>query len=660
MSSSKSWAWIVLAVVLACPATAFAAMLPPWVSQIQATSSDQRTGPADVGAHAEILLDETDLRVEASGHVERTRRLAIRILRETGRHDAIASVEYMSGETRIRGLKAWILDPDGSATPFGESEFLDLAADRDAYSGIRRRVLDGSSHVRPGSIFCFESKVQDREAFAHFTIAFQNEFPTRESRFRLWPPKNWESREGFNNGAPTALVRGDGSYEWIIRGLPGIGTEPFAPSPAAAGVRIGIAVQPRRRGTNSEFPTFGAWADAARWLKRLTDPSSAATQEVAAKARSIAEGAKGERERIQAVGKFIQRLQYVPIQWKLGRGEGMRPRPAAEVLRTGYGDCKDKAGLMKAMLEALGQRAYLVAISADDPLSVRAEWPDPGQFNHCIVAVASSSDSGGATVSVPGLGPLLLFDPTDPYCPVGVLPGDERGARALLVADVEQPLLQTPRDSSVYHRVERSASMELALDGAMHGEIRETSWASAAARERALHRNATPTRYREVIEGWLGSDSPELSVEGVAPIDTFSDGRFELTARFRTTASGQVGSGRLVAFSPVFPRNSGQVGLPDRRRELPIVLKRRLAHDRIERILPKGYVCKAVPKPVRLEEPFGIYRLEIKATDGRLSVERLFEITEGLLPPAAYPAVRKFFTAVQSANGISVVLEPGS
>ncbi len=47
----------------------------------------------------------------------------------------------------------------------------------------------------------------------------------------------------------------------------------------------------------------------------------------------------------------MQNIQYISIQTGLGRGGGYRPHASNEVFAKSYGDCKDKANLMRAMLK---------------------------------------------------------------------------------------------------------------------------------------------------------------------------------------------------------------------------------------------------------------------------------------------------------------------
>src|SRR5262249_4558424 len=158
------------------------------------------------------------------------------------------------------------------------------------------------------------------------------------------------------------------------------------------------------------------------------DPQTQLNEALVAKARTLTANAKTEFERIRAIASYVQNINYISIQTGLGRGGGYRPHPAIDVFAKSYGDCKDKANLMRAMLKALAIGGYPVIIYSGDPTYVHEEWPSPQQFNHCIIAVKISDETPAATiVKHPILGRLLIFDPTDPDTPLGELPEDEQG-----------------------------------------------------------------------------------------------------------------------------------------------------------------------------------------------------------------------------------------
>ena len=80
----------------------------------------------------------------------------------------------------------------------------------------------------------------------------------------------------------------------------------------------------------------------------------------------------GERDRRAQARKLYEwvsvNIRYVNIV--LGAG-GFVPHKAADVLKNGYGDCKDHVMLLEALLAAKGIKSSPVLIEAPQPTSCR-------------------------------------------------------------------------------------------------------------------------------------------------------------------------------------------------------------------------------------------------------------------------------------------------
>ena len=63
------------------------------------------------------------------------------------------------------------------------------------------------------------------------------------------------------------------------------------------------------------------------------------------------------------------------------------PHNPAETLALKYGDCKDKATLLVAMLRAAGIPSYVALLNAGSRLDVPSDLPGMGLFDHAIVYV---------------------------------------------------------------------------------------------------------------------------------------------------------------------------------------------------------------------------------------------------------------------------------
>jgi hypothetical protein len=121
---------------------------------------------------------------------------------------------------------------------------------------------------------------------------------------------------------------------------------------------------------------------------------------VAQKAKELTAAAPDTFSKIRALAEFAQKeVRYVSIQIGIG---GFQPHPAPSVLANRYGDCKDKATLLAALLKTVGIGSHFIVINTDRG-SVNLRSPvSLGSFNHVILAIRLPDD-----VPVAGLDSLF-------------------------------------------------------------------------------------------------------------------------------------------------------------------------------------------------------------------------------------------------------------
>src|SRR6185295_1771207 len=238
--------------------------------------------------------------------------------------------------------------------------------------------------------------------------------------------------------------------------------------------RLAVSYFPPANTQTLAIKTFQNWSDVAAWMSELEDPQVVVDDALARKAYELTALAKTEFDKIRAIAEYVQKIQYISIQTGIGRGGGYRPHASNQVFAKSYGDCKDKANLMRAMLKVIGITAFPVSIYSGDPNYVRAGWPSPQQFNHCIIAVKVADATQASTIiQHPTLGRLLIFDATDEQTPIGDLPYYLQGSLALINSKSETDLVKMPVTPPEMNQLERTATLELTADGGITGEIKE-------------------------------------------------------------------------------------------------------------------------------------------------------------------------------------------
>ena len=575
-----------------------------------------------------------------------------------GRAAARAREVYMTDTGKVREMKAWMLGPGGEVKRFGKDETADVAlAQNDVYNDVRAKVISADDYAEVGSVFGYQTVSEDKSVFTQSEWEFQERYPTLLSRYSMTLPANWRAEAvTFNHAKIEPTVTGL-TYTWELRNLQPIEPEPGSPAVTNLAPRRAVSYFPAEGAKRTPGRFFGNWTEVSRWLSEMHDPQAAPDDALATKARELTANAKTEIERIHAIRRYVQNLQYISIQIGVGRGGGMKPHAATEVFAKSYGDCKDKANLMRAMLKALHIIAYPVAIYSGDPTYVREKWASPQQFNHCIIAIKISDETQApSVVQHATLGRLLIFDATDDNTPVGDLPDHEQGSLALIIAGDAGALVRMPVTPPEANRLEREAEVALAPDGTINASLREKSTGQAAVGERRLFRHLSRPDYVRAIEQWVTGGATGARISKVEPADGHAEGRFTLNVEFTADRYAQLMGNRLLIFKPAVVTRREALHLSEATRKHPIVLEAEAFTETVRVKLPEGFAVDEMPDAVKLDTPFGTYSASYEIKDNQLLFTRALIQRAATIPAAQYNELRTFFGRIRGSEQAPVVL----
>jgi tetratricopeptide (TPR) repeat protein len=180
--------------------------------------------------------------------------------------------------------------------------------------------------------------------------------------------------------------------------------------------------------------TGSTWQDVAAHYSALVDD-----QIRSADLKTLVPTQNGTKERAAIIAGLVARLhaevRYTGVEF----GEAsLVPRTPAETLKRKYGDCKDKAALLIAMLRASGIRAYMALLNTFPGEDAASELPGLGNFEHAIVYVPGPPD--------------LWIDATDEFARVGSLNPEDQGRLSLIVRPETTGLARTPESESAANR----------------------------------------------------------------------------------------------------------------------------------------------------------------------------------------------------------------
>jgi transglutaminase-like putative cysteine protease len=404
------------------------------------------------------------------------------------------------------------------------------------------------------------------------------------------------------------------------------------------------------------------WSDIGTWYADLARGRRDASPQLKQKVAELTAAAPSLLAKMQALGAFVQDdIRYVAIELGIG---GYQPHAAADVLNHEYGDCKDKATLLGAMLEQIGVKSYPVIINASRGVVSQATPPSPFGFNHAILAVALPSDladpSIDATYNHAKLGKLLFFDPTNPVTPFGSLSGSLQGNYGLLVTPDGGELVQLPALPPSANGVTRTATLTLDESGTLRGDVREIRQGDRAAEQRFAVRAAkADTDQIRPIERLLSTSlsSYEITKASVVNLPT-SSRAFEWRYSLEASHYGKVTSDVLL----IRPRVVGSESRADLEthepREHPYEFEApERDSDVFEIALPPGYQLDSLPQPVDVDDGFATYHSKTELIGRTLRYTRSYEIDELRVPADRVQDLRALFRIIEADERSEAVLK---
>ena len=625
--------------------------VPGWVRDAAALP----VKPYSPKVAAVTLLKEEQVSADPDGRLTMREREVTRTL-QRGRNALPAGRSYNRKSGRILDFEAWLIAPSGRTTSIPKSAFADISlSSRYEYSDDRVRLVDPGS-LEPGSIFAWEATEEEKTDFTQYQYRFQDVLPVLVSRFILSLPPGWEVKgTPINREKIEPQVAGN-TYTWELRDLPWIEPEDYSPDGSSLVPRLGINYFPAADSRAALRPLRN-WSATSVWLSGLADPANVITEAIRVKAAELTRGANNELEKIRAIAVFTQATNYMSVDLNIERGGGYAPHAADDTLARNYGDCKDKAALMRALLEAAGIKAFVTSIYSGGREFVRPEWPSSLQFNHAIIAISVSPETRAPSVfQHPRLGRLLMFDPTDDSTPLGNIPEDEQGSHALVLAGQKGELITMPDLPGEMNRTESAYEGRLELNGRLSAHLDRHYFGQAAGPMRHRLKSHDTDSLTRLLEAAFAQRLGGLSMEHVETTDHLPLDRLEMKLDLHVRQFGQFMQKKLLVVSPGSLVADTGYAFPAEPRSLPIQLEAEFRDDKVNFTFPPQFTVDELPDPVKIDSPYGTYRATWKVAGGQVSFEHSLKVNRVTAPASEYALVRAFFDQVDAGQHSPIVL----
>jgi hypothetical protein len=353
------------------------------------------------------------------------------------------------------------------------------------------------------------------------------------------------------------------------------------------------------------------------------------SQQLAAIAAIQVKGAVDDRERIERLYNLVaDRIRYVGLETGV---HSFQPAYPEETWTRGYGDCKDKAILLVALLRSLNIKAQFALIRTRTAGKVTTTPASLSVFDH-------------AMVYLPGMDQFI--DPTVENNSVWALPTEDQGATALVIG--EGALREVPHKPLDEQTEIWSLDLHWKSDG-LSGE----AYLSAAGQPGTRIRRAiepTTNRLRKsnallriVLPGY---GFKEIKTTGLRPaVDPV---RLEGPIRKANMGGKQAHSFHLVPIG-LNNWNVVQTWAPAAERSVPVNIPHR--YTRVVRYaldVPPQHGISA-GQNIEIPSPFGHFHIRVDTQGAKVNVEVKIQRTATQISAQKYPQYRRWLAEIDAA-----------
>jgi tetratricopeptide (TPR) repeat protein len=590
------------------------------------------------------LVDNHFVRVQKNGLSSMTHQMVIKVVNQRG-VDTFRTwpVTYSPDRQEARILRARVIKPDGSVLDsYGETERNINEPWTGMYYDARSKMINFPS-LSPGDILELQYRIDDTSQDNLLSDYWgevehvENIYPKIRYQYAVDMPKE---RELYSNSfrlprvthTREELADGRVLYKWTARHVPKVVPEPGMPGWAEIAPPLHIS-------------TYKTWQEVARYWWGLVRDQLTPNEELRQTVERVLTGVdrKDELAVVRAIYNFVvQNTRYVALEFGI---HGYKPYRVDRVLARRFGDCKDKASLIHAMLKVAGVDSRMVLLRmrtlgriGEGPASLAA-------FNHAIVYVPQHQ---------------LFLDGTAEFHNWRELPSADRVANVLIVdGEGVGTFLTTPEAQPEDNATRLKMEVTIKPDGSAEVKGSSTVNGQTAPEYRRAYQ-AVSTRKSTFERAWAQS-FPGLTVTEVSINDTTRlDEDVAMSFKMNIPRYSEVLQGGVLRFLPFGSGRTYQqayASLANRQFDLQMQGPW-MNHFTLHYTLPPGYTVAELPPPMEESLSFGRIRLAYRQEGGKLIADGEFVLPKARVPVEDYQAFREFLGRVDRAFARKVVVKP--
>lgn len=604
----------------------------PWmVADLHERSEQTRRGSFNY----DTVVDQTIVKVSPNGLAQEVSQRVDRVLTADGIDSARAHrVSFQMGDERVDILRVRVYKADGTI-----SEDFDQWQSGGSRKGSTTYNDTGYVNVRANNVGVGDlvevrwrmSQVANSNFRGDYfgDIAYlQGGRPIGFERYAVIYPADWNlyfrppalPHDKVENTYPDGReASGVKITSFEMKNVPHVETDPG--QPGATDVYDYILVSNKQ-----------TYDEIGQWWWSLIEEQLITDEAIKSKVQELVADKSTDDEKIQAIHNYVvKNTRYLHV----GLGiHGWKPYRTTTAFRNRYGDCKDKAALLKVMLEEAGIDASMVLVRTRRLGTVDSFPASMHVFNHAITYVPSKD---------------LYLDGTAEFNGTQELTSMDQGAQALVVKDGgKTKFLQLPVDKPEANLLKTKLAIDLTGEEPVARGSIEAHGANAVYLRSSLE---DPERRDEVLEKQLAGDYPGAKLVS-AKYENLDDLEAPTRITFAFKSEQLLRRDGAREFLLPMAENKDLIGAYARQstRTQDLTIRVPFANETtVKYTLATDRVFDRIPEPVELKSKFGSLEIAYRPDGQSLEVSVRYSIDVQRVAVEDYDEFRSFLSKATDA-----------
>ena len=360
--------------------------------------------------------------------------------------------------------------------------------------------------------------------------------------------------------------------------------------------------------------------------------------------KALADKITGHKQGIDAAREIYnwvtQNIHYVAVF--LDEAAGYVPHSSVEILRNGYGDCKDHVLLMQALLQAKGIASNPVLVDWGNTFE-NLPLSSPAQFNHAMIYLPEYN---------------IFANPTDQHAAFGEL-DPSLSDKFVVIAAEKGRTAHTPKALADQNQYLLNSVATLSPDGTLSGESEMKFLGNRNRLARGRFNSDTLEQIaNQMLSGTLEGGTGTLKTSDLDNLDQ------PVTVKGKWDSPYAVNIGKQVylttptgidAHSPLELRSYIVPG----KRLYPLLAGAKEFSWNYTLLIPDGYKVSHLPENSHFSNATGDYSSSYKVEGRSIRVKRNLTIKQNVYSAAEYPAFKDLvYKPINDARSVMVLEKP--